>query len=168
MSWIKVALVSVAFSLLGCGGVSYSLSGINIPPEVKTITIKLFENKAPLVNPLLAQVYTEKLKDKYISQTGLVLSQENGDWEIEGDITKYVVEAVNRQTVEGGTRNKLTVAISVKYTNRKDEKQDFTKIYERFQDFDAALDFSSQESSLVDEITDLLVQDVFNDTALKW
>lgn len=168
MSWSRVVLLVFVLGIMGCGGVSYSLSGINIPPEVKTVTIKLFENKAPLVNPLLAQVYTEKLKDKYISQTGLVLAQENGDWEFEGAIVRYVVEPVNRQTIEGGTRNKLTIKIDVKYTNRKDSKQDYTKSYERFQDFDAAQDFGSIESTLVDEITELLVQDVFNDTALKW
>lgn len=168
MSWTKYIYVLLISSLMSCGGVSYSLSGINIPPEVKTVTVRLFDNKAPLVNPLLAQVYTEKLKDKFIGQTSLVLAQQDGDWEFEGSITKYVVEPVNRQTVEGGTRNKLTIALSVKFTNRKNEKEDFVKTYERFQDFEASQDFSSLESSLVDEITDLLVQDVFNDTALRW
>jgi len=170
MNWIKTKtlFLFIILTCVGCGGVKYGLSGINIPADVKTVSIKLFENKAPLINPLLAQVYTEKLKDKFINQTSLSLVKEKGDWEFEGFISNYAVEPVNRQSIDGGTRNKLTISITVKFVNTKNERDNLEKVYTRFKDFEATSDFASLESSLVDELTDILVQDAFNDTALKW
>lgn len=168
MNWIKRFALVLFISLYGCGGVNYSLSGINIPPEVKTVSVKLFVNKAPLINPLLAQVYTEKLKDKFINQTSLSVIADKGDWAFEGYISNYVVEPVNRQSIGGGTRNKLTISISVAFENSKNEDENFERVFTRFKDFEASSDFSSIESGLVDDITDILVQDVFNETALKW
>ncbi len=171
MSWIKyrIGLVLLTTVLLAsCKSVKYSMSGINIPPDVKTVSVQLFDNKAALINPLLAQVYTEKLKDKFIRQTPLRLVTENGDWQFQGFITQYEVAPVNRQTISGGTRNKLTIGIKVKYTNTKNEKESFDRDFNRFQDYDASENFSNIESTLVDQITDVLVQDVFNETALKW
>lgn len=168
MSWNKYLFILLTCIGSSCGGVKYGLSGINIPPEIKNVTVKLFVNKAPLVNPILAQVYTEKLKDKFINQTSLVLANQEGDWEFDGSITEYGVTPLNRQTIEGGTRNKLTISVNVKFTDRKETMPDFEKSYTRFLDFDAGQDFAALESGLVDEITETLIQDVFNDTALRW
>lgn len=168
MNWIKRIFLIIMVSIYGCGGVNYSLSGINIPPEVKTVSVELFTNKAPLINPLLAQVYTEKLKDKFINQTSLSVITEKGDWAFKGFITNYAVEPVNRQSIGGGTRNKLTISISVSFENAKNKDENFERVFTRFKDFQASSDFSSIESELVDEITNILVQDVFNETALKW
>ena len=97
-----------------------------------------------------------------------MLINENGDWAFQGYISNYVVEPVNRQSIGGGTRNKLTISISVAFENAKNKDENFERVFTRFKDFEASSDFSSIESSLVDDITDILVQDVFNETALKW
>jgi len=168
MNWIKLGFLMTVLTIGSCKNVKYGLSGINIPPEVKTVSIQLFENNAPLVNPLLAQVLTEKLKDKFLRQTGLKLVTENGDWQFKGNITNYAVEAVNRQTIEGGTRNKLTINVRVNFVNTVSSKDNFDKDFTRFEDFDAGRNFSDVEANLVDVITSTLVTDIFNETALQW
>lgn len=171
MSWrvSKSAIFLAVMAIQGCGmSVKYGLSGINIPTDVKTFSVELFENNAALVNPLLAQVITEKLKDKYIRQTGLRIVSDNADWSFKGNIVQYNIEPLNRQTISGGTRNKLTIIISVKFANLKNETEDFEKQYTKFQDFDSNADFAGLESGLIDELTTLLIQDIFTDTALKW
>ena len=171
MSWSRYFFIFCIISITSCSGVNYSLSGINIPPDVKTVSVQLFQNQSTLINPLLAQVYTEKLKDKFINQTSLKVIQQDGDWQFSGAITAYDVSPVDRQAISGGTRNKLTISIKVTFKDIKtkveeEKSKEFT--FSRFQDFDAAASFNSIESELIDKITDALVLDVFNETALTW
>ncbi len=168
MKWNKLLFLALFLQIIGCKTVKYGLSGINIPPNIKTVSIALFDNKATLVNPLLSQVITEKLKDKFIRQTSLKLITADGDWQFKGNIVLYSVEPVNRQTVQGGTSNRLKIDLAVNFINVLDEKENFEKTFSRFADFEASKNFASIESGLIDEITNQLVTDVFNETALKW
>ena len=70
--------------------ISYKFNGASIDyTKVKTITIKDFPNQAPLVYPPLSQKFTEALKDIYVRQTRLELVDNNGDLDLEGEITGY-------------------------------------------------------------------------------
>ena len=40
------------------------MNGASIPPDIKTCTVDLFVNQANLVVPTLANLITEKMKDK--------------------------------------------------------------------------------------------------------
>ena len=44
----------------------YSFTGASISSDIKTVSIKYFPNKASIVQPSLSQVFTEKLKDKFV------------------------------------------------------------------------------------------------------
>ncbi|MEZ5197596.1 MAG: LptE family protein [Bacteroidales bacterium] len=79
------------FSLILLGGCSmnYSFTGASISPEVKTINIKYFPNNASLVEPTLSQKLTDALRDKFASETNLIIVNEGGDLILEGSITQY-------------------------------------------------------------------------------
>jgi type IV pilus biogenesis protein CpaD/CtpE len=79
-------VVILAAGLLGCK-VRYSMTGAAINPDVKTISVSYFPNRAPIVYPSLSQDVTEKLKDKFISQTSLNMISGEGDLSFEGEIT---------------------------------------------------------------------------------
>ena len=59
--------------------VSYSFTGADISPEVKTFSVYYFPNRARLVNPSLSQLFTKpsesKLSDRHPKRNWL----ENGD-----------------------------------------------------------------------------------------
>jgi len=59
--------------------VSYSFSGASISPDVKTISIQYFQNRASLVQPGLSQNLTDALIDKCKSQTNLGFVNGIGD-----------------------------------------------------------------------------------------
>jgi hypothetical protein len=63
----RLLLLILALTAAGCG--VYSFSGASISPDVKTFSVQFFPNRAQLVQPLLSQAFTEKLKEKLISQT---------------------------------------------------------------------------------------------------
>lgn len=148
--------------------VGYSFSGASISPEVKTFTVKFFSKTASLGPASLSQTFTEKLKDKFISQTNLALADKNGDLTFEGSITNYTVAPISIQTNEIAAQNRLTITVNVKFTNLKDEKQNFESTFSRYADFESSKNLAAIEDQLITEINEQLVDDIFNKAVINW
>ncbi|NNJ55335.1 MAG: LptE family protein [Bacteroidia bacterium] len=159
-------ILLLLFMQHSCG--IYSFSGTSIPPEVETFSVGFFENLASINSPLLSQTFTEKLKQKFISETNLSIVETEGDFKFTGDITNFVIAPVSAQSTDNAQLNRLTITINVKLESEKNPKSDFEQSFNNFQDFDAAENFNSVEDQLIDEITDMLVQQVFNKAAINW
>ena len=148
--------------------VSYSFTGASISPKVKTVTIQYFPNQASLVVPTLSRSLTDALRDYFTSQTNLVLVDKGGDLNIDGAITGYVVQPIAIQGNETAAMNRLTITVSVKFTNKTDVKQNFETTFARYQDYQSTLNLSSVQDGLIKEINDQLVQDIFNKSVVNW
>jgi hypothetical protein len=148
--------------------IKYSLSGATIPPEAKTISVAFFSNNTTLGSPSMSQVFTEKLRDVVSSQTSLALMKQNGDLQFEGSITDYNVSPVSIQSSDQAALNRLTVTISVKYTNKFDITKNFEQTFTRFADFRASSVLSSVEAELLTEINRQLTEDIFNRAFNNW
>ena len=159
-------LVMVTLSIAGCG--IYSFTGASISPDVKTVSIKYFPNNAPMVQPTLSRKFTESLRDKFTSQTNLSIVSSNGDLNIEGEITGYATEPVAIQGDQKAALQRLKITLNVRFTNKKDEKQNFESSFSRFADYDASSRLSDVEEGLIDQINEELTQDVFNKAVVNW
>jgi hypothetical protein len=165
-SYILAALFTMVIA--GCT-MSYSFTGASIPPEVKTIQIDQFPNNAPLVNPTLSQVFTDGLRDKYQSQTSLVIVTDDGDLLVEGEITDYNTRPAAVQSDDVAALNRLTITVKVTYTNKFDESQSFSsKTFSRYEDYDSSADLNAVADQLVPIIVEALVEDIFNQTVVNW
>ena len=92
--------------------ISYKFNGASIDyTKVKTISIKDFPNQAPLVYPPLSQEFTEALKDIYIRQTRLQMVNNNGDLELEGEITGYELTPMAVKEDAWSSQTKLCVYV---------------------------------------------------------
>ena len=148
--------------------VGYSFSGASISPEVRTFTVKFFTKTASLGPASLSQTFTEKLKDKFVSQTSLALVDRNGDLTFEGTITGYSVAPISIQTNEIAAQNRLTIMVNVKFTNLKDEKQNFESSFSRYADFESTQNLATVEDQLISTINEQLVDDIFNKAVINW
>lgn len=160
-----------SFAILGlCNGctINYSLNGISIPPEAKTVSVDYFPNNAQLVQPTLSQSLTESLKDRFISETNLGVINEMGDLHFEGSITNYVINPVAIQGNETAALNRLTVTIFVKFTNAIDKKYNYETTFSAYEDYDSSQDLSAIEEELVGLINVQLVEDMFNKAVINW
>jgi len=164
---VILAALTVCIGLLpSCG--FYSFSGTSIAAEVQTFSVDFFENNASIVSPLLSQKITEDLKQKFISETNLSIQEKNGDFHFTGNIIEYVVTPVAAQASENAQLNRLTIKVKVKLVSEKDPKSAFEQTFTNFQDFDATQDFNSVEEDLIREISEMLVQSIFNKAAINW
>jgi hypothetical protein len=160
-------LVLIILSQEACR-MSYSFTGASISPNVKTVSIPNFPNNAPLVVPTLSRTITNALRDYFTSQTNLNLVDGNGDLNVEGTITGYVVQPVAIQGNETAAMNRLTITVSVKFINRTDEKQNWEQSFSRYLDYSSSINLSSAQDGLILGITDQLVQDIFNKAVVNW
>ena len=159
-------LILISTLLSGCG--FYSFTGASISPDVKSISILQFPNKASLVQPSLSQNLTLALRDKFATQTNLNVVKNNGDLNIEGEITDYSVQAVAVQSNQQAAMNRLIITVKVKFTNTKNDKQDFETSFSRYRDYNSQLNLSSVENSLIEQINKELVEDIFNKAVVNW
>lgn len=155
------------FALVSCSG-GYSFTGASVPPEAKTISIKQFPNFASTVNPQLSQKLYDELQKMFSSQTTLVVNSDEGDLQLSGEITDYSARASSIGSNDNVATNRLTITIKVSFSNRFDYKADFEQSFSRYKDYNAALDLSAVESSLVDEIVTELCEDIFNKSVVNW
>ncbi|WP_195371970.1 MULTISPECIES: LptE family protein [Parabacteroides] len=155
--------------LLTACSISYKFNGASIDyTKVKTITIKDFPNQAPLVYPQLSQEFTEALKDIYIRQTRLQLVNDNGDLELEGEITGYQLTPMAVKEDAWSSQTKLTITVRVRYSNRTNPDEDFEQTFSAYQEFDAARMLQDVEPEYVPLIIEEIVDQIYNATVANW
>ena len=158
---------AVAALAVSCG--IYSFSGTNIQPDVKTITIPFVDYKALRVNPSLSNELTEALQDKFRKLTSLEQVDVDGDLEVVCSVTGYDVKATAVTAGEVAAQNRLTITVSVDFTNRKYPEEDFAnKSFSAYEDYDSTNSLDAVESSLCTTIIEKLVEDIFNATVAQW
>lgn len=160
------SLIMLAF-IAGCS-MKYSFTGASIPPDVKTITIKYFPNNASLVVTSLSQKLTDGLRDKFTSETNLVIINDGGDLVLEGSITDYKTSPVAIQGNDQAALNRLTITIDVVYTNTVDDNLSFDSKFSRYADYSSSENLTDVQESLIEEINVMLIEDVFNKAVINW
>lgn len=164
---ILILLIAVLAASSGCK-VNYSFTGGSIDPKIKTISIQFFPNNSPLVQPTLSQSFTDALKDKFSSQTKLALVKKDGDLNIEGAIIGYSTQPVAIQANQTAAMNRLTITVNVKFTNNINDKQNFEQTFSRYEDYLSTQNLPAVEATLIKDINDMLVEDIFNKTVANW
>lgn len=153
--------------------VNYSFTGASIAPDVKTVSIQYFASFAPLAKPTYSQVFTEALRDIFLSQTNLSFVQKNGDLQFEGAVTAYnaapiAIQGTGANGLNQAAQNRLSITVKVKFVNNKDDKQNFETTFTRFADFPSTTALAAEEDRLIKEINNQLVQDIFNKAVINW
>ncbi len=154
--------------LVSCA-ISYKFNGASIDyTKTKTISIVDFPIRAQLVYPPLAIAFNEGLKDLYTQQTRLNFVRNDGDLQLEGEITRYDLtpQAVQEDAYAAMTR--LTVAVRVRYTNKANPELDFDQTFSAYQDFSASELLTNVQDELIADIVAELTEVIFNATVANW
>jgi hypothetical protein len=159
--WI---IFSILFSAWSC---RYSFTGASIAPNIKTFSVELFQNTAALVQPALAPLFTENLRNRFMNQTNLKMKAGEADLQFSGQITDYNVIPLTVQS-DRAAQNRLTISVWVKFVNTIEPDKNWEQVFTNFADFPATRSLSEVETSLNAEITDKITQDIFNKALANW
>jgi len=170
LKFLFLFIITIAFCsycLTSCK-FSYSFTGADIPVEAGTFSVRYFQNNATLVQPALSQKLTDKLKDRMLSQTNLIMVNSGGDMAFEGEITDYTLQPIAIQGNETAQLTQITVRIRVRFFSKIDPEKNYEAPFSRFQQFSSNLNLSAVEDALLDQIVDELVDDIFNKSFVNW
>ena len=136
----------------------------------KTFTVKTLENRAPNAPTSYTVTLSEKIKDGVQNNTRLSLNPNLGKGEvnIEGTILSYSVMPIALQEGDNAAKNRLTVTVNFTIFVTKPEEEEMTLTSTRFVDYDSKTDLASVESTLLEEVTTQVVQDVINKLLSNW
>jgi len=165
-TFISLLLVFSSVFFGGCFSVKYSTTGAVISPDIKSVGIAYFPNRAPQVNPTLSQKLTDDLRERMRNQTSLIVTNDIGDVYFEGEINGYDIRPMAITGDQVAAQNRFTISVRVKYTNLVDPTQSFDTSFSRYEDFTG--DFSSSEDAMLKRITELLVEDIYNKAFVNW
>jgi hypothetical protein len=154
---------------VACQSVKYSFTGGTLSDDVKTFSVQYFPNRAPLVNPNLSNRFTEELKEKFRSQTSLnEIVDGEGHINFEGEITGYRTQALDIKAGEVAATNRLTVTIKVRFTNEIESENDFDKSFSAFADYDSMDQLTDVEETLLNDILEQIIDDIYNEAVVNW
>ena len=165
---IWAALLSCILLTQSCR-INFTLNGSAIDYTVyKTISVSNFPIRAALVYPPLQQTFENALLDYITRNTRLQVVENGADLEITCEITGYSLspQAVTENALASKTR--LTITVRVKYTDTKNEKNDVDQSFSAYQDFDSSEMLTDVQDQLCSEITEQLVDLIFNATLGNW
>jgi len=115
------ALMAAAALIAGCG---YSLvgRGSNIPPEIKKVYLKPFENGTDRVQ--VDQILTRAVADELVTRQrfSVVSSDTDADAEIDGRVTGFIVRPVSFDADRRATEFEIDITASVEMKQLHPEK----------------------------------------------
>lgn len=167
MRYLIIAFsITISLVVNSCG--VYNLTGTG-QIDAETFQVNYFQNNAELIEPGIERTFTLELQDIIQSQTNLNLTSEGGDLLYEGEIVEYRITPMTATADQRAAQNRLTIAVMVRFVNRKKEDDNFEKRFSFFYDFDANQQLvGSQLTTALDVIFERITQDVFNESLAKW
>lgn len=164
---LTVLLVCITL-FAGCR-IKYTFSGASISPSAKTFSVAYFPNNASLIAPSLSPTLTDALIERMNRQTRLTQStEEPGDLAFEGEIVGYTSTPAAITGNEVAETNRLTIRVKVRFTNSTDPKLNFNRTFQQFADYSTSTPLEQAEATLIPDIVNMLVDDIFNAATSNW
>ena len=163
-----IILISLAFTLQGCGAYSFTGADINYS-TTRTVQVNYFQNNAPQVEPGVSRDFTQKLQEILLNQTSLDLVNNNGDLVYEGEITQFYTAPITATSNSTAAQNRLTIAVNIRFFNTKEPLKDFEQSFSFYYDYPGTTQLTgSKLDAAIDIIFERLTQDIFNKSLANW
>lgn len=149
--------------------ISYKFNGTAINYDLyKTISITEFPIRAALVYPPLQAEFQNQLMDAVSRQTRLQIVDGNADIEMTGEITGYNLTPQAVGTDAYATETRLTITVHVKYTDNINPSNSIDQNFTAYRQFSADLLLIDVQDDLCREISEELIDLIFNATLGNW
>jgi hypothetical protein len=159
------------FTVQSCG--VYSFTGVGT--AAKSMSIVEFYNNTDLGSANIGQTFTNSLKNYMIQNTNLAIVAEEGELQMEGEISDFRLTPIapistgDPTQITNASSTRLTITVKVTYVNTLDETMSFKdKTFSFYKDFTNEQNFADIEERLTKEIFDRIINDIFNASVANW
>ena len=165
----KINFIITLFILIAFSSCSiYNFTGTG-KIDAKSFQVNYFQNNAPLIEPGIERIFTQRLQNLIQNQTNLNLTSSNGDLVYEGEIVDYRISPMTATADQRTSQNRLSITVNVRFTNKNKEADNFEKKYSFYNDYDGANQLvGAKLSENLDIIFERITQDIFNESLAKW
>lgn len=169
MKIVSIITITVISFLIAACSVNVTMSGASIPENINTFSVQYFDNRAPLINPVLSQNLTEGLKDRIANESRLnLINGKTGDVDFSGEITGYDVRPMAIQADAVSAETRLTMTVKVRYKNYKDPKVNWESSFSSYRDFESSQNINAIEGELTAEMIEEITENIFNKAFADW
>lgn len=146
---------------------SYSFKGANPPEGIRTIFIPTILDESGFGQPNLADIMTQRLKQKFINDNTLEYAEKtSADGMLDCVIKSVQDEALVVTGGEQVSKRKITINLSVDFSNLKKQKSIWKKDFSNWGEYESSSGgFSKRDegiSSAIDKITDDVLIEVIS------
>lgn len=162
-------LLMMFVALLAACSISYKFSGTSIDyTKTKTVSIDKFPIRANYVWSPMEAMFYNSLSDAFAQKTKLTVLKRNGDLQLSGEITEY--SQTNKSISSDGYSSlvQLKITVNVRFVNNINHDEDFEQRFSATADYDATQQLAAVQESLVQEMIDDIVDQIFNATVANW
>ena len=161
-----ICLSGILICLQGCA--YYSFTGATIPDNLNTIAIPQVIDNSSNTIPELSDRMTELLINRFVNQTRLSLSPNEGDADavLIAEIQRYTNAPSSVSGDETAARNRVTISISVTYADQVDDKELLNRTFSNFQEYDP-LEID-EESIAAFAALENVADDIFTAATSNW
>lgn len=165
---VLIYILPLMIILQGCT-ISYRFNGSAINYDIyRTIDITEFPIRAALVYPPLQQTFENKLLDYVTRQTKLQEIDGPADIEMSGEITGYSLSPQAVGSDAYATETRLTISVRVKYVDNKNPTNNIDQTFTAYRQFSSSLMLTDVQDDLCNQISEELVNLIFNATLGNW
>ena len=141
----------------------------------KTISISEFYNNTELGPANISQTFSNQLKNYFIQNSSLTVVAEEGELQLEGEITDYKITPIsptatgNPDDINRASSTRLTISVKASYVNTLDETMSFQdKMFSFYKDFPNDQNLTDVQEQYTKQIFDRIVNDIFNASVANW
>ncbi|HWA07139.1 MAG TPA: LPS assembly lipoprotein LptE [Ignavibacteria bacterium] len=167
----KKILLLVIFAVFAAISAScnYSFKGASPPEGIKTIYIPNIRDESGFGLPNLGEEVTTLLKNKFINDNTLEYAEKTkADGMLECVIKSVTDEALVVTGNEQVSRRKVTITISVDFSNLKKQKNIWKKDFSNWGEYDSSTGGFSKRDEGVRSAEDKLTDDILIEVISNW
>jgi hypothetical protein len=149
------------------------MTGVTI--DAKTISIVEFYNNADLGPANMGQLMSNELKNYFIQNTSLSVVPEEGELQLEGEITNFTLTPIapvstgNPQDITSASSQRLTITVKATYINTLEDKMSFKdKTFSFYKDFPNEVNLIDVQEQYTKQIFERIINDIFNASVANW
>ena len=164
--YATISLLVLPFLIFGC---AYSFTGSSVPSHLKTIYIPFCIDNTGSGEPTLADDFTSKLIDQFISDNSLSVSDKpKTDAMLDCTINSIQDAPTVIQSGETVSMRRLTINARVIYKDYVLKKTVFDKQFSAYSDYETDGDVSTLRSEAILSAVDLITEDILLAVVSDW
>jgi len=166
----RLFVALLIFSLSSCIPGLYKFTGTTFDPNIETFFVFPFESRVSSAPPTITQTFEEGLKLKIRRESKLSENDTDPNIEFKGTITTYQSRPQAPEAGEAVGFNRLTISIEIEYivNFHDDEKYNWKQTFSRFADFNDGANLLDEQERLIEEISNQILEDIFNKAFTDW